>query len=201
MGGHNTFIMINSRSEKFDNAFEFGPVPQGPEGAEYLVKGGMLPSYSDDSITKLYQETSQSWTAQTPFPNKNPLRKRTSCDFFGNRYHLARREGTYLIGEKRWTRLSRVLPNVGNPYSIRKTAGSGRAFGRSYIVIDRGFFVISRSIRKNRRYTLRENLTGWVFLLPALAGFPLFSFSFPSSPASCSAFRITPDSTWTASSS
>ena len=38
--------------------------------------------------------------------------------------------------------------------------------------------MISRSIRKNRRYTLRENLTGWVFLLPALAGF-LFFFLLP----------------------
>lgn len=58
VGGHNTFIFINKRSEKFENAFEFVKYLTGPEGAKYLVEGGMLPSYSDSSVTELYQELS-----------------------------------------------------------------------------------------------------------------------------------------------
>ena len=70
------------------------------------------------------------------------------------------------------------MPNVGNPYSIRKTAGSGRAFGRSYIVIDRGFFCdlqihkekqAVHAAGKSDRMGFPASRTGWfsLFLSPS----------------------------------
>ena len=58
IGGHNTFIFINSQSKKFDNAFEFIQFLTGAEGAKLLAEGGMLSSYTDDSIEQMYQELS-----------------------------------------------------------------------------------------------------------------------------------------------
>lgn len=58
IGGHNTFIFINSSSKKTNNAFEFIQFLTGAEGAKLLAEGGMLSSYTDDSIQQLYQELS-----------------------------------------------------------------------------------------------------------------------------------------------
>ena len=100
MGGHNTFIMINSRSEKFDNAFEFVQYLTGPEGAEYLVKGGMLPSYSDDSITKLYQETAKLDSTDAFFQTKTRYESEPVAIFSEIDTIWREEKELYLIGEK-----------------------------------------------------------------------------------------------------
>ena len=100
VGGHNTFIMINSRSEKFDNAFEFVQYLTGPEGAEYLVKGGMLPSYSDDSITKLYQETAKLDSTDAFFQTKTRYESEPVAIFSEIDTIWREEKELYLIGEK-----------------------------------------------------------------------------------------------------
>ena len=100
VGGHNTFIMINSRSEKFDNAFEFVQYLTGPEGAEYLVKGGMLPSYSDDSITKLYQETAKLDSTDAFFQPKTRYESEPVAIFSEIDTIWREEKELYLIGEK-----------------------------------------------------------------------------------------------------
>jgi multiple sugar transport system substrate-binding protein len=58
IGGHNTFIFISSQSKKFENAFEFIRFLTGAEGAKLLAEGGMLSSYTDDTIEQEYRELS-----------------------------------------------------------------------------------------------------------------------------------------------
>lgn len=57
VGGPNTFIMINQNSENFDSAFEFASFLCGPEGAPYLIEGGMIPAYLDEETIQLYKDT------------------------------------------------------------------------------------------------------------------------------------------------
>ncbi len=57
VGGPNTFIMINQNSDKKENAFEFASFLCGPNGAPYLVEGGMIPAYLDDTVIELYKKT------------------------------------------------------------------------------------------------------------------------------------------------
>ena len=67
---------------------------QGRREPNIWSKGGMLPSYSDDSITKLYQETAKLDSTDAFFQTKTRYESEPVAIFFGNRYHLARREGT-----------------------------------------------------------------------------------------------------------
>lgn len=56
VGGPNTFIMINSNTQYFDNAFEFASYLCGLEGAKYLVDHGMIPAYLDEEVIEMYKQ-------------------------------------------------------------------------------------------------------------------------------------------------
>ncbi|WP_322169157.1 extracellular solute-binding protein [Acutalibacter caecimuris] len=100
IGGHNTFILINKNSQKFDHAFEFVQYLTGAEGAKMLAEAGVLPSHIDDSTIDAF-EKSAGISDVSPLFNSETHYEAAPVDIFSEVDTIWREEKElYLIGEK-----------------------------------------------------------------------------------------------------